>query len=84
MIDVFVAVEVVNAAAPAIFHEERIWLIVAVVAGDAERNPLDGAFVGGRGFRSALFVRGQFFLQCFVHDAAPWSAGLFPALSLRQ
>ncbi len=39
VVDVFVAVDVVNPAALSILHENRIGLVVAVIAGDPEWNP---------------------------------------------
>src|SRR5207302_8564553 len=62
VIYVFVAVNVVNAAALPILHEERIGFVVAIVAGNAKRDAFEGALVGSSGFRRALFVRGDFFL----------------------
>ena len=62
VVNVFVAIEIVNAAGFSIFHENRIRLVMAVVAGHAQRNPLEGAFVCGGGFRRALLVGGEFLL----------------------
>src|SRR5438477_263948 len=62
VVNVFIAIDVVNTAALSILHEERIGFIVAIVAGNAKRNALEGALVGSSGFRRALFVRGDFFL----------------------
>jgi hypothetical protein len=71
VIDVFVSVNVVNAAALPFLHEDGIRLVVAIVAGYAQRNSFRCAFVRGRGFRGALFVRGDFFLQLLVHGTSP-------------
>ena len=62
VINIFVAVEIVNAASFSIFHENRIRLVMAIIAGNAQGNPLEGAFVRGGGFRRALFVSGKFLL----------------------
>jgi len=35
VVDVLVAVEIMNAAAPPVLHKERIGFVVAVVAGDS-------------------------------------------------
>src|SRR6267154_1313195 len=62
VVDVFVAVEVVNAATFAILHKKRIGLVMAIVAGNAEGDEVEGSLVGCRRFRRALFVGGDFFL----------------------
>src|SRR5260370_11794539 len=62
VVDVFVAVEVVNAATFAILHKKWIGLVMAIVAGNAEGDALESPLVGCRRFRRALFVDGDFFL----------------------
>jgi len=62
VIDVLVAVDVLNFAAVPLRHENRIGIIRAVIAGDAERNSFLRLLVRFRGFRCALFVQGDFFL----------------------
>src|SRR6266851_2523768 len=56
MVNVFVAVEVVNAAAFAILHKKRIGFVMAVVTGDAERDAVQRPLVRCRRFRRAFFV----------------------------
>src|SRR6266403_4849724 len=75
MVDVLVAVEVMNAAAFSILHKNRIGLIVAVITGDSERNAFESPLVRRRRFRSAFLVAGDFLLQCVVHVLAPWRVG---------
>ena len=70
VINIFVAVEVVDFAALSVFHEERIRLVMAVVAGNAQRNPLEGALVRRGGFRRALLVGGKFLFECVVHTSS--------------
>ena len=60
VVNVFVAVDIVDAAAFAVFDEDGIGLVVAVVAGDSEGNAFESALVRGGGFGRALFVRGKF------------------------
>ena len=62
VIDIFVAVHVVNAAALSILHEERIGFVVAIVAGNAKRDAFEGPLMGGCRFRRSFFVGGDFFL----------------------
>ncbi len=62
VIDVFVSIDVVNLASLPVLHKQRIGLVVAVVAGNAERDALQCALVRVRGFRRALFVCGDFLL----------------------
>src|SRR5260370_18940625 len=61
VVDVLVAVEVVNAAAFAILHKKRIGLVMAIVAGNSNRDALQRALVGFRRFRRALFLFCHFF-----------------------
>src|SRR5580692_4221874 len=62
VVNIFVAVEVVDAAPLAVFHEDRIWLVMAIVAGDSEGDALQGPFVSFRGLGRSLLVGGDFLL----------------------
>src|SRR5690348_7176349 len=62
VINVFVAIEIVNAAAFSVFYENRIRLVMAVVAGNTQRNPFESALVSRGGLGRALFVSGKFLL----------------------
>ena len=62
VIDIFVSIDVVNPASLSVLHEHRIGLVVAIVAGNAEWDALQCAFVRVRGFWRALFVGGDFLL----------------------
>src|SRR6202012_1449528 len=67
VVDVFVSVDVVNLAAFSVLHKNWIRLVVAVVAGDAERNAFECALMSGRRFGRSLFVKSDFLVECFVH-----------------
>ncbi len=73
VIDVFVPVDVVNPASLPVLYEKWIRLVMAIVAGNAERDALQSALVRVRGFRRALFVGGDFFLQCVMHFLIPFA-----------
>src|SRR5712692_5609893 len=60
VIDVFVAVNVVNAAAFALLHKNRVGLVMAIVARNSERDSFQRPLVRCRRFRRALFVGGNF------------------------
>ncbi len=62
VVDVFVAVDVVNPASLSILHKNRIGLVVAVVARDSKRDAFQRPLVRCRRFRRALFVGGDFSL----------------------
>jgi len=78
VVNVFVAIEIVNTAALSILDKNRIRLVMAIVAGNAERNSLKRPFVRRGRFRRALLVSGKFLLQRVVHDAAPWGCRSVP------
>ena len=81
VIDVFVAVEVAKFAALAFFHKDRIGIVSAVVAGDAQRNALEVLLVRFGGLRRAPLEGVEFFLQIGVHR---WSPGkLRPDAAIR-
>src|SRR5262249_22653567 len=93
VVNVFVAVDVVNPAAFAVFDKNGIRLVVAVNSGYAPGNALLGAPVRGGRPRRALLVKRQLFFECFVrHGISPNQerrlsvgaplAGLFPAVSV--
>jgi len=67
MIDIFVAIQIVDARAVAVAHKQRVGRIVAVVAGYAERDTIDGPLMGLAGFGRALFVGLDFALEGLVH-----------------
>jgi len=54
VIDVFISINVVNAARFSVFHKNRIRLVVPVVTRHAKRNPLQRTLVRRRGFRRPL------------------------------
>src|SRR5260370_21268274 len=62
VVDVFVAVNVMNATALSILHKERIGLVMAVVARNSERDAIQRPLVRCRRFRGALLVAGNFLL----------------------
>src|SRR5256885_17174335 len=72
VIDIFVSVDVVNPAALALLHENRMRFVGSVIAGNAEWYALQRAPVRFSGFPRAHFVGGNFFLQCVVHFSAPY------------
>src|SRR5207237_8000510 len=95
MVNVFVAVDIVNLAALAVLHKYRIRLVVPVIAGYPERYALLRSLVRRRRFRRPLFISCDLFVECFVrHDLSPNQAclasrdrpfaGLFPAVSVLQ
>src|ERR1700730_9435901 len=61
------AVDIPEFTALTSLHKKRIRIVGAIIAGYTERDALQSAFVGFRGFRSALFVGSDFLLECFVH-----------------
>jgi hypothetical protein len=62
VVDVFMAINIVDAAGLPFLYKDGIRLVMTVVAGNTERNTFQSAFVGRRGFWRALFVSGNFFL----------------------
>src|SRR5689334_17271844 len=82
VIDVFVAVHVVNTSSVAVFHEQGIGRIVTVVTGYSEGNSLDGFLMCLPRARRAAFVRFQLLLQCVVHlGCFLWASAKFVQLS---
>ena len=67
VIDVFVAIEVAELAALSFFHKNRVGIVSAVVAGDAQRNTFEVLLVSGGGLRRATLEGFELFLQCGVH-----------------
>ena len=67
VIDVFVAVDILNLAAVPFRHKNRIWIIRAVIAGYAQRNSFLRFLVRFRRFRRALLVQGDLLLKYVVH-----------------
>ena len=62
VIHVFVSVDIVNPARLSILYENRIRLIVPVIAGHAERDSLQRSLVRRGGLWCPLFVRRDFLL----------------------
>src|SRR5439155_7649776 len=80
VVNIFVAVHVVNLAAFAVFYENWIWLVVAIVAGYSKRDALLGPLMGGGRLRRALLIKRQLFFECFVrHGISPNQACPAPA-----
>ena len=69
VIDVLVAIEIAELRALAFFYEDRIGIVGAIIAGDAERKPLQVVLWRFGGFRRAFFKSLDLFPQCIVHDA---------------
>ena len=68
VVDVFVAIEVAELAAAGFFHEDGPGIVVAIVAGHAERNALEILLVRFGGLGGAALVSGELFLQVGVHQ----------------
>jgi hypothetical protein len=56
VVDVFIAIDIVDMAAVAVPHEQRVRGIIAVVAGHAERHAFHGTLVRIVRFGRAFFV----------------------------
>src|SRR3984885_2864800 len=69
-VDVFIAIDVVNVAAFAVLHENRIRIVGAVIAGHAKRNARNGFGVRGGGFGGPLLISIKFLLQSWVHNSS--------------
>ena len=67
VIDVVVAIEIAKMRAAAFFYEDRIGIVGAVVAGDAERDALQVFLVGFGGFGRATLEGFELLLQIGVH-----------------
>jgi hypothetical protein len=62
VVDIFVAIDVVNPAAPSVFHENGVGLVVAVIASDSQRDALQGPLVRFGGLWCPVLVCGDFLL----------------------
>ena len=71
VVDVFVAIEIAELAAAGFFHEDRPGIVMAIIAGHAERNAFEIFLVGFGGFRRAALERVEFLLQFGIHRIAP-------------
>src|SRR5258708_3760079 len=67
VVDVLIAIHVVNAASAAVLHEQWIRRIVAVITGYSEGHSLDGFLMRLPRARRPAFVRFQLLFQCVVH-----------------
>src|SRR5580704_91155 len=67
-IDVLVAVDIVNVTALAVAHKNRIWIVSAIVARDAQRQSFRSSLVCATRTRRALLVRRDFLSKSFVHN----------------
>ncbi len=67
VVDVFVAVEVAELAAAGFFHEDGPGIVVAIVAGHAERDAFEILFVRFGGFRGAALESCELLLQIGIH-----------------
>src|SRR6266542_4664131 len=67
VVDVFVAIHIVNAAALAVFHGDWIGRVITIVAGYSEWHSFRRFLMRFTRSRSTAFVVLQLFLQCVVH-----------------
>ena len=67
-IEIFVAINVVDVSAFSIANKNRIRIVGAIIAGDAQWQAALGSGVRGFRARRALFVCVYFLLQAFVHN----------------
>src|SRR5262249_37581759 len=61
------SVDIVNVAALSIADENRVWIISAIIAGYAQRQPLDCSLVRIPRARGSLLVGFDLFLKALVH-----------------
>src|SRR5215469_3216365 len=71
-VHVFVAIQIVNVAALAVAHKNRIRVVGAVIAGHSERQALLGSLVRFAGTWRALLVSSNFLFESLVHDFLPF------------
>src|SRR3954465_13384932 len=67
VIDVVVAVEIAEMRALPFLYKDRIWVVVAVGAGNSQRNAFQVAFVSLGGLRRTSLESIELFLQFGVH-----------------
>src|SRR4029077_7864889 len=71
VIDVIVAIEIAEMRALAFLHEDRIGIVGAIVARDAQGKSLQVSLVGFGGFRRAALESFELLLQFGVHRESP-------------
>ena len=71
MVDVVVAVDIAEMGAASLFYKDRIGVVSAIVAGDAQRETLEVLFMGFGGFRRAALESFELLLEFGVHRESP-------------
>ena len=75
VVDVFVAVEIAELAAAGFFHEDGPGIVMAIVAGYAERNAFEVFLVRFGGFGRAMFEGRKLLLQIGIHQVLRGNSG---------